>query len=120
MPWSRDPISLWPRVGCWRTPDGRETLSRALAESSSHLCHCRGGKRWFAAGTRGRQLHRDQSQVIAEVSAGAEGVDGTQDGVQHLAGGIEAAFDAVEKVVVAEAFAGWGDGIGDAICIEKE
>src|SRR5437764_2458243 len=114
MPWSRDPISLWPRdlllrpkVYRLKRRSSSRTLPTLALRLVGYLTGREHGRLWDGGEI---QLHCHEGQVIAEVYAGAEIVDRAQHCVEHLARGRETAVETAPELLGAKAVARWGDG----------
>src|SRR5688500_18850060 len=83
MPWSRDPISLWPRnvrKNCiQRVRTVKSRGSKRLRGAS--FCPDGGGRAALGGNGRLLELHGDQRQVVGQRLVAAEVVHGADDGV---------------------------------------
>src|SRR5689334_23892917 len=109
MPWSRDPISLWPR-------DFAESVVRALGVSSSWLRQCCR----FHRSRLGAEMNRDDRQIISKFPAGAEFVDRLNHLVEDVLRRGEATVQAGGELFGAEALAGGGLQLDRAVGVEHQ
>src|SRR4051794_28772770 len=104
MPWSRDPISLWPRDRSGFL--AKSLYPRGLGSQDGWMPRRLSRSRVFL------QLDGDEREVVGGFSALAVGVDRIQHRVEDILGSVEDAVKAAGEPVFAHAFAGGGLDVG--------